>query len=378
MTQPDGLDQSWGFADPQTCANHGIKVVSMYLSSDPSKNATAAKIKAYHRAKSPLVPYGVGVWLNWEEFAGAPLQGQGIGVQHGYAAAQQVKTLIQQVGYAPKGRVIIPASYDFDSNPGQYPVIDAYARGFKSQVNPQGFGAGGYGEADLIEHLHADGLTEAEWQTYAWSGGRLSSEADFYQYMNGQTFAGASVDFNRVIHGPQMGAWWPPGHPLDSADSGLGGGAELTAEDEMTPEEKIKFNEMWTILHGFIGDTGYKAQDTYFLNAGKVRISAALADEFTAVRDYKANISLGLRADVMEQANKAVAPVLELLGNQTQGVVVQIAAVKKALADLATAVAALQTASVTPEQVAEISQAAKDGAASAVSGKAITLSGSIE
>lgn len=148
----------------------------------------------------------------------------------------------------------------------------------------------------------------------------------------------------------------------------------------MTPEEKIKFNEMWTILHTFIGDTGYKAQDTYFLNAGKVRISAALSDEFAAARDYKANISLGLRADVLEQANKSVAPVLELLGNQTQGVVVQIAAVKKALADLAIAVAALQSpapAAVTPEQVAEISQAAKDGASAGFTGHSITLNGSI-
>src|SRR6266702_2027920 len=47
--------------------------------------------------------------------------------------------------------------------------------------------------------------------------------------MNGQTFAGASVDFNKIIHGPQMGAWWPPGHPLDTADSGLGGGTPITS-----------------------------------------------------------------------------------------------------------------------------------------------------
>src|SRR5439155_8025421 len=110
---------------------------------------------------------------------------------------------------------------DFDSNPGQYPVIDAYASNYKSQVNPSGFGAGGYGEADLIEHLHAKGFTESEWQTYAWSGGRLSSEADFYQYMNGQTFAGASVDFNKILNGPQLGALVTHGHKFVTEASGI-------------------------------------------------------------------------------------------------------------------------------------------------------------
>jgi hypothetical protein len=342
VSAPDGLDQSWSVADPQTCANHGIKVVSMYLSPDPSKNATAAKIRAYHQAKSPLVPYGVGVWLNWEAYAGAALGGASVGAQHGYAAAQQVKILIQQTGYAPKGRVVIPASYDFDSNPGQYPVIDAYASNFKAQVNPQGFGAGCYGEADLIEHLHAAGLTEAEWQTYAWSGGRLSSEADFYQYMNGQTFAGASVDFNRVIHGPQMGAWWPPGHPLDSADSGLGSGIPL--EDDMTPEQDAKLDKI--------------IAQTATANSGLT--VANQQGEFNAVLN----------------ALKLAGGISTLLSDPTNGVVVQLAQARAQIAALTAEVAALKVGSaVTPEQLAAISQAAKDGAA--IVGHNITLNGSI-
>jgi hypothetical protein len=68
-----------------------------------------------------------------------------------------------------------------------------------------------YGEADLVDHLHAAGLTAVEFQTLAWSGGRISTEADLYQFSINQTLAGASVDLDEIRHLPTVGAWWPPG-----------------------------------------------------------------------------------------------------------------------------------------------------------------------
>jgi hypothetical protein len=59
--------------------------------------------------------------------------------------------------------------------------------------------------------LHGVGVVTSEWQTYAWSNGRLSAQADLYQYLNGQQMAGAQVDFDRIIHPDQLGAWWPNG-----------------------------------------------------------------------------------------------------------------------------------------------------------------------
>src|SRR5438067_4602432 len=55
-----------------------------------------------------------------------------------------------------------------------------------------------YGEAALVSHLHAAGLTDFEWQTLAWSGGVVSPQADLYQYAINKTLGGASVDFDRI------------------------------------------------------------------------------------------------------------------------------------------------------------------------------------
>lgn len=205
---PTGIDQSWGYADPAAAARAGVQVVSMYLSNDPSKNATAAKIKAYHA-------HGIGVLLNWENDAGAPLQGAGKGHADSTAAVALLRALIAAVGYRPGSKLAVPFSCDRDVNPGQYGPIDAYYGATRSIVHAAGLLNGCYGEFDLVEHLHAKGLTDMEWQTLAWSGGRISPQADFYQSSINNTLGGASVDFDQVRNAEQVGAWWPPGHRLD-------------------------------------------------------------------------------------------------------------------------------------------------------------------
>lgn len=215
-TTPDeGWDQSWGYADPAEAAKAGRDVVSMYLSWDPSKNATAAKVKAYHQ-------HGIGVILNWESQAGAPLAGGAKGKTDALEAVRQAKALIAEVGYPPGGRLCLYFSCDRDVDKAQYVMIDAYYRQARVVCHAAGFDVGVYGEADLVTHLAAENITDAEWQTYAWSRGVLSPDADFYQYLNGQKLAGASVDFDRVIHPAELGAWWPPAHPLNTASTATG------------------------------------------------------------------------------------------------------------------------------------------------------------
>lgn len=219
MAIVDGIDQSWGYADPKKAAAAGIKVVSMYLSKDPTKNVTAAKVKAYHAA-------GIGVILNWEQIAGAPLNGANQGLADAGLAVSQARALIAAVGYAPKNRTTVYFSCDRDVNSGQYPSIDAYYRSAGNVVHAAGFGLGAYGERDLVQHLSDEKITDAEWQTLAWSNG-LSPDADFYQSAINKTLGGASVDYDRIIHADQLGAWWPPGHALDSS-------SEHPLEDDMT------------------------------------------------------------------------------------------------------------------------------------------------
>jgi hypothetical protein len=59
-----------------------------------------------------------------------------------------------------------------------------------------------------VEHCQAIGTARWFWQTYAWSGGKVSAHTHFLQYLNGQTVAGASVDLNQSRQF-DFGAWEP-------------------------------------------------------------------------------------------------------------------------------------------------------------------------
>jgi len=50
------------------------------------------------------------------------------------------------------------------------------------------------------------------WQTYAWSGGKVSGKAHIYQYHNGVPFDGADCDLNRSLQS-EIGAWKPMADP---------------------------------------------------------------------------------------------------------------------------------------------------------------------
>lgn len=212
---PTGLDQSWGFANAIAARKAGVEVISMYLSWDTTKNVTPDDVRAYHRV-------GIGMLLNWESQQGAPLLGAAKGQADAVEAVRQAKALIKALGYKPAAprawrrlwrrayKPIIYFSCDRDVNSAQYSTIDGYYRAAKRVCKASGFGVGVYGEAELVTHLHKVGITDAEWQTFAWSGGVLSPDADFYQFRNGQSLGGAQVDYDKVIHPKELGAWWPP------------------------------------------------------------------------------------------------------------------------------------------------------------------------
>jgi hypothetical protein len=209
---PGGIDQSWGFADPDAAKAAGVQAVMMYLSPDPSKNATPAKIKAYHKR-------GIGVWLGWESTADRALSGCAAGTYDARQSVAQMEALYKAVGYAPNNMIEIYFAVDFDTNPSQYPAIDAYLHCAEVVLHSNGYGNAVYGEYDLVEHTMGKNETDAAWQAYAWSSGRISNKIAVYQYLNGQTLGGASVDFDRIIDLAKLGAWWPPGHPLDEGDN---------------------------------------------------------------------------------------------------------------------------------------------------------------
>lgn len=221
-----GLDAAWEFPSKsgleQWKAAGGV-VVSSYLSYDASKDWTPDRIKLVHSLD-------LGAEMNFEYYAQRALEGHDAGLADGKKARSEIHALYSGVGYKPKSRLMVPASVDFDTTPSEYDAIDAYLKGFQKGLTTE-FGAGDYGEYDLVIHTAKAGTSHMEWQTYAWSNGKFAAGvADFYQWRNSQHVGGASVDFDQVINAAKMGAWWPPNHPLNVAPG----------EDDMTPEQVKK------------------------------------------------------------------------------------------------------------------------------------------
>ncbi|THF78085.1 DUF1906 domain-containing protein [Cohnella fermenti] len=133
----------------------------------------------------------------YETTASRPKGGAAYGKADGAAALAEAQTIAQ-----PKGSAIYFA-VDYDAQPADYDAIEAYLRAAAAQI--PGYEAGVYGSYAVIEEMHKRGACPHFWQTYAWSKGKVSSYANIYQYQNGTSVAGVSLDLNRSYGGE---GWW--------------------------------------------------------------------------------------------------------------------------------------------------------------------------
>ena len=244
---PTGIDQSWGFADPDKAKAAGVQVVSGYLSWDNTKNWTAAKIDSYHAV-------GIAVMLNWESQAGAAAKGWSQGHADAVEACRQAKALIAAVKIKPSNKLTIYFSCDMDADPA---AIEAYYQATQRVTHDNGFNNGVYGSARVVADLASKGITDSEWQTYAWSNGLLAPAADFYQYQNGQNLAGASVDFDKVIHPDQLGAWWPkpltpPAPPVQEFTLDAAAKARFDQSDAEIAALKSQLTDLQTAVNNIV------------------------------------------------------------------------------------------------------------------------------
>jgi hypothetical protein len=235
--KPDAVDYSYSHPSIPGLVAAGIRLACRYLSHTSDKNLTASEARALHAA-------GIGVLLNWEQGADSALDGTARGAADGRDAANLAASL-----GAPHGRTIY-FSVDWSATTGQYAAIDAYFRGVKTGLAGR-YEVGVYGHASLIEHLHAKGLASGFWQTYAWSGGRLSTVADLYQYSNGQHLAGGTVDYDKIYHPSALGAWWPDGV------APAGGGTEIPEGDDVTPEEHTELFAIGNSIEALRNDNAH-------------------------------------------------------------------------------------------------------------------------
>ncbi|MBO8164711.1 MAG: DUF1906 domain-containing protein [Brevibacillus sp.] len=119
------------------------------------------------------------------------------GTWDGKAAYAEAKAIRQ-----PEGTAIYFA-VDYDAQPADYDAIEAYLRAAAAEL--PGYSVGVYGSYAVVEEMAKRGACSHFWQTYAWSKGCLSKAANIYQYKNGQTLAGHTVDLNDGLGGE---GWW--------------------------------------------------------------------------------------------------------------------------------------------------------------------------
>ena len=190
-----GLDFSSGRPDPRKIKLLGYGFVVRYLfpPSPGGKGITKAEATAIRAA-------GLGLCVVYEEYAGRAKEGWGSGVEDGKIAL----AFARAIGF-PENKPIYFA-VDFQATTAQMPVIDLYLKGVESVIGISRVGV--YGSYAVVEHCHSVGSARWLWQTYAWSGGKVSPHAHLLQYLNGQVVAGASVDLNESRQ-LDFGAWEP-------------------------------------------------------------------------------------------------------------------------------------------------------------------------
>lgn len=216
----EAIDYSDARPDPKALAKAGIKVVARYLY-DSAKGLTDSERQALHAA-------GIAVLLNYEAYSGDAL----LGAAKGKTAGQDARSFAKQLG-APKGT---PIYYSVDQQiltDAQMSAVLAYLEAADDSNYPSRV----YGQASVVDAWYRK-TKRPGWQTVAWSNGRISDHACFYQYEINQTWHGSAVDYDEIRKLDKLGAWSPEGHQPDDGDLEVDG-VKISKEkfDEMVNEQ---------------------------------------------------------------------------------------------------------------------------------------------
>lgn len=183
-----GLDYAWQTLSPVEHQSVGSSFACRYLSDDPSKDISKAEADMLRAG-------GIDVVVVWETTAQRALAGEAAG-----AADARSAMLKADACGMPKDRPIYFA-VDFDCT--SPPSIDPYFAGVAGVLGKDRCGP--YGDFNVVDHLGGKGFAYG-WQTYAWSGTRVSKHATLYQFSNDHVVAGHQVDFNRALKA-DFGQW---------------------------------------------------------------------------------------------------------------------------------------------------------------------------
>lgn len=262
MTTRQGIDYSFARPGGKAIKDAGKEFVMRYIpySGDQGKGLTLDEL-------DDLRANGLAVGLVFETTAGRALAGGAAG----QFDAGLALTAANALGF-PDDQPIYFA-VDFDAQPSDFALIDAYLMGASWVLGAERVGV--YGSHAVIEHCHATSTAAFFWQTYGWSGGKKSSLADIYQYQNGVFLAtyddrGVMASNSEVdlceAYGNDVGLWEPE------------------EEDELSDADKARLDRLEALIggNGLVIDgkrlTGndaleaaYKAGWSAFLGIGQLR-----------------------------------------------------------------------------------------------------------
>jgi peptidoglycan hydrolase-like protein with peptidoglycan-binding domain len=215
----EGLDFSWGRPGAAAIKAAGRSFVCRYLGPARfgGKGMTAAEMNDY-------LNNGIAVVLNFESSGTNTTSFANGAADATFAQAQAVL-----LGHPD---AVIYFSNDKQDITG---LVD-YMHGVASVIGLDRTGL--YAGLAGIQAVQAAGAARWFWQTYAWSGGKVAPGVHIYQYRNGQTINGASVDFDRS---------------LQDNFGQIGGGAQPASGGGTTPVQHVTVNRSVQDIQRIVG-----------------------------------------------------------------------------------------------------------------------------
>ncbi|NUP48055.1 MAG: DUF1906 domain-containing protein [Catenulispora sp.] len=274
-----GVDIAWDRPTVAAIQGVGAHFVARYLSTDPSKNITAAEVTAYRAA-------GIGTVVVWETTTGRATAGYAAGQADAQAAEQQRKA----VGLP--GDMPIHFAVDEDT---AWASVAPYFAGASSVIGQARVGV--YGGYAVIEGAAAAGYRWL-WQTLAWSGGRWSSHATIRQTGGTTLHGGADWD---TAETPDYGQYPRPTTPQ---------------EIDMTPAEHQMLADIHAALASWNDFKGwdYANRDERKANPHSPdawgKLGATLANSEEILTAVKAGAPLALTDAQVKALASQVVPVL--------------------------------------------------------------------
>lgn len=173
------VDYSFARPDLAQVKAAGVTGVIRYLTGS-GKGLTTGEIQRIRAA-------GLTLTLVYETTGRTVKGGRSAGVSDANAA----RNALDALGLPAS---LVYFAVDYDMQPGEYALLDAYLDGIASVLGKAQTGLyAGYGPC-----AHAISRGYQAWQTYAWSGGKVAQGIKIYQYSNGANIGGGQVDRNRT------------------------------------------------------------------------------------------------------------------------------------------------------------------------------------